>query len=135
MTGYGAPIAHAGFERRDCCGSSIARPKRQSFATLRQRSPSSTVATNGVEIDLPPGDTHATGNDSRRSAIAPTIGHLKTDVKLDRNCLRRTLGDAMHEVLRGAGHDLRTILRKLPLLCAFVLATLLNHCVAAEVLA
>jgi transposase, IS5 family len=58
----------------------------------------------------------------RRSAIEPAIGHMKADGKLDRNWLKGALGDAMHAVLCGAGHNLRMILRKLRLLCAFILA-------------
>lgn len=49
----------------------------------------------------------------RRSAIEPTIGHMKADGKLDRNWLKGALGDAMHAVLCGAGHNLRLILNKL----------------------
>ncbi len=49
----------------------------------------------------------------RRSAIEPAIGHMKADGKLDRNWLKGALGDAMHAVLCGAGHNLRMILRKL----------------------
>ncbi|MBB3262039.1 IS5 family transposase [Paraburkholderia bannensis] len=60
----------------------------------------------------------------RRSAIEPAIGHMKTDGKLDRNWLKGALGDAMHAVLCGAGHNLRIILRKLRLFYAFVLIAL-----------
>jgi IS5 family transposase len=49
----------------------------------------------------------------RRSAIEPTIGHMKSDGKLDRNWLKGALGDAMHAVLCGAGHNLRLIINKL----------------------
>ncbi|MGF6604375.1 IS5 family transposase [Paraburkholderia sp. GAS448] len=42
----------------------------------------------------------------RRSAIEPAIGHMKTDGKLDRNWLKGALGDAIHAVLCGAGHNL-----------------------------
>ena len=63
----------------------------------------------------------------RRSAIEPAIGHMKTDGKLDRNWLKGSLGDAMHAVLCGAGHNLRMILRKLRLLCVFIPAALLNR--------
>ncbi|NVH78342.1 transposase, partial [Paraburkholderia sp. JPY432] len=63
----------------------------------------------------------------RRSAIEPAIGHMKTDGKLDRNWLKGALGDAMHAVMCGAGHNLRMILRKLRLLCAFILTALFNH--------
>ena len=63
----------------------------------------------------------------RRSAIEPAIGHMKADGKLDRNWLKGTLGDAIHAVLCGAGHNLRMILRKLRLYCALVLLALLKH--------
>ena len=49
----------------------------------------------------------------RRSAIEPTIGHMKTDGKLDRNWLKGAVGDAIHAVLCGAGHNLRLIINKL----------------------
>jgi transposase, IS5 family len=39
--------------------------------------------------------------------------------------------DAMHAVLCGTGHNLPMILRKLRLLCLFVLAASFNHRVAA----
>ena len=41
----------------------------------------------------------------------------------------------MHAVLCGAGYNLRMILRKLRLLCVFVLAALLNLNIAADVTA
>lgn len=49
----------------------------------------------------------------RRSAIESTIGHMKTDGKLGRNWLKGALGDAMHAVLCGAGHNIRLIINKL----------------------
>ncbi|UAW63564.1 IS5 family transposase [Mycoavidus sp. HKI] len=63
----------------------------------------------------------------RRSAIEPTIGHMKADGKLDRNWLKGALGDAMHAVLCGAGHNLRMILRKLRLFYVFLLSVLFRH--------
>ena len=54
----------------------------------------------------------------RRSAIEPTIGHMKMDGKLSRNPLKGALGDALHAVMCGAGHNMRMLLRKLRLLCA-----------------
>jgi IS5 family transposase len=60
----------------------------------------------------------------RRSAIEPTIGHMKSDGKLDRNWLKGELGDAIHAVLCGAGHNLRLIIRKLRLFYADLLALL-----------
>jgi len=57
----------------------------------------------------------------RRSAIEPAIGH-----RLDRNWLKGALGDAMHAVLCGAGHNLRMILRKLRFFYAFMLSLFTN---------
>ena len=53
----------------------------------------------------------------RRSAIEPAIGHMKMDGKLSRNPLKGALGDALHAVMCGAGHNMRMLLRKLRLLC------------------
>jgi transposase, IS5 family len=57
----------------------------------------------------------------RRNAIEPVIGHLKNDGLLRRNYLKGALGDAMHAILCGAGHNIRLILRQLriflPWLC------------------
>jgi IS5 family transposase len=53
----------------------------------------------------------------RRSAIEPTIGHMKTDGRLDRNPLKGALGDALHAVLCGAGHNIRLLMKRLRLLC------------------
>ena len=50
----------------------------------------------------------------RRSAIEPAIGHMKMDGKLNRNPLKGALGDALHAVMCGAGHNMRMLL----LLCA-----------------
>ncbi|AOJ73577.1 hypothetical protein WS83_02820 [Burkholderia sp. MSMB2042] len=62
----------------------------------------------------------------RRRAIEPAIGHMKADGKLDRNWFKGALGDAIHAVLCGAGHNLRMILRKLRLLCALILARVIG---------
>ncbi len=51
----------------------------------------------------------------RRSAIEPAIGHMKMDGRLARNPLKGALGDALHAVLCGAGHNLRLILARLRL--------------------
>jgi IS5 family transposase len=56
----------------------------------------------------------------RRSAIEPTIGHMKTDGRLARNPLKGALGDALHAVLCGAGHNIRLLLKKLRLLLTFI---------------
>lgn len=63
----------------------------------------------------------------RRSAIEPTIGHMKMDGRLARNPLKGALGDALHAVMCGAGHNIRLLLKKLRLLCAlFGLDTVAN---------
>jgi IS5 family transposase len=49
----------------------------------------------------------------RRSAIEPAIGHMKTEGRLARAPLKGALGDALHAVLCGAGHNLRLIINKL----------------------
>ncbi len=54
----------------------------------------------------------------RRSAIEPAIGHMKMDGRLARNPLKGALGDALHAVMCGAGHNLRLILAALRLCCA-----------------
>lgn len=56
----------------------------------------------------------------RRSAIEPTIGHMKTDGRLGRNPLKGALGDALHAVLCGAGHNIRLLLKKLRLLFTLI---------------
>jgi transposase, IS5 family len=61
----------------------------------------------------------------RRSAIEPTIGHMKSDGRLGRNWLKGALGDALHAVLCGAGHNVRLLLRALRLFCAQPIAWLL----------
>jgi transposase, IS5 family len=58
----------------------------------------------------------------RRSAIEPTIGHMKSDGGLSRNPLKGTLGDALHAVLCGAGHNIRLLLSLLRLFAAHIQA-------------
>ena len=60
----------------------------------------------------------------RRSAIEPAIGHMKMDGRLARNPLKGALGDALHAVMCGAGHNLRLLLKKLRLLYAQLRAAL-----------
>ncbi|RVP77126.1 transposase, partial [Sinorhizobium meliloti] len=60
----------------------------------------------------------------RRSAIEPTIGHMKTDGRLDRNFLLGHDGDTVNALLVAAGHNLRLILAKLALWRAFIRAAL-----------
>ena len=49
----------------------------------------------------------------RRSAIEPAIGHMKMDGRLARNPLKGALGDALHAVLCGAGHNIPLLIAKL----------------------
>ncbi len=57
----------------------------------------------------------------RRQVVEPMIGHMKSDGLLDRNWLKGALGDAMHAVLCGAGHNLRMILAHLRVFyCALI---------------
>jgi len=46
----------------------------------------------------------------RRSAIEPTISHLKQDNRLERNHLKGHEGDRLHAVLCAAGYNLRKLL-------------------------
>ena len=43
---------------------------------------------------------------------------MKMDGRLGRNPLKGVLGDALHAVLCGAGHNLRLLIKKLRLFCA-----------------
>lgn len=45
----------------------------------------------------------------RRQAIEPHIGHMKLDGKLGRNFLKGVLGDQMHAILCGIGHNMRLL--------------------------
>lgn len=47
----------------------------------------------------------------RRAAIEPTIGHLKSDNRLNRNYLTGREGDKINAVLAAAGYNLRKLLR------------------------
>jgi IS5 family transposase len=47
----------------------------------------------------------------RRTAVEPTIGHLKSDHRMDRCWLQGPLGDALHATSCAAGYNLRWLLR------------------------
>lgn len=49
------------------------------------------------------------------SAIEPTLGPMKMYGRLGRNPLRDAIGDAVHAALCGVGHNIRLLLRMLPL--------------------
>jgi IS5 family transposase len=60
----------------------------------------------------------------RRSAIEPTIGHMKTEGRLNRCTLKGQLGDAIFALLCAAGHNLRLILNFLRNFWPYLLAML-----------
>ncbi len=60
----------------------------------------------------------------RRSAIEATIGHMKTDGRLDRNFLLGHAGDAINALLAAAGHNLRLVLNALALWLAYLIAAI-----------
>ncbi len=47
----------------------------------------------------------------RRTAIEPTIGHLKSDNRMNRNYLTGQEGDKINALLNAAGYNLRKLLR------------------------
>jgi IS5 family transposase len=47
----------------------------------------------------------------RRAAIEPTIGHLKSGNRMDRNYLTGQVGDRINALLSAAGYNLRKLLR------------------------
>ena len=46
----------------------------------------------------------------RRAAVEPTIGHLKSDHRLERNQLRGTLGDSINALLSAAAMNFGKLL-------------------------
>ena len=54
------------------------------------------------------------------------IGHMKTDGRLARCPLKGTLGDALHAVLCGCGHNIRLILAHLRAFVAEILRVILK---------
>ena len=60
----------------------------------------------------------------RRSAIAPEIGHMKSDGRLARCPLKGTTGDAIFAVLCGCGHNIRKIRAHLRALLVAILAAM-----------
>jgi transposase, IS5 family len=47
----------------------------------------------------------------RRQAVEPTIGHLKSDHRMERCWLQGAVGDALHAVSCAGGFNLRWLLR------------------------
>lgn len=70
----------------------------------------------------------------RRAAIEPSIGHMKSEHRLERNRLKGESGDMMNAILSAAGMNFRKLMRRLVLFCAvymetiWVLKTLLKTC-------
>jgi IS5 family transposase len=60
----------------------------------------------------------------RRSAVEPTIGHLKNEHRMGRNYLAGRAGDAANAVLAAVGYNFGLLLRWLALLLRIVLAVL-----------
>lgn len=108
----------------------------EQVTVLAERKPTTAIVDKGhrgVEIErvriLRPGQRRGITRTlkaviHRRSAIEPAIGHMKMDGRLGRNPLKGALGDALHAVMCGAGHNLRLILAKLRLLAAQFALTL-----------
>jgi transposase, IS5 family len=71
----------------------------------------------------------------RRSAVEPTIGHLKNEHRMGRNYLAGRAGDAVNAVLAAAGYNFRLLLRWLALLLHFVLAALTRSSYASPTFA
>jgi IS5 family transposase len=61
----------------------------------------------------------------RRQVVEPMIGHMKSDGLLARNWLKGEIGDAVHALLCGTGHNLRMILAYLRALLLHLMALLL----------
>jgi IS5 family transposase len=55
---------------------------------------------------------------------------MKMDGRLARNPLKGVIGDALHAVLCGAGHNVRLLLKKLRLFCPPFLSSLLRNILA-----
>ena len=47
----------------------------------------------------------------RRAAVEPIIGHLKAEHRMDRNYLKKRLGDRINAVLAVAGYNFGLLLR------------------------
>jgi Transposase DDE domain len=68
----------------------------------------------------------------RRAAIEPTIGHLKSDNRLERNYLTGRAGDRINVVLSAAGYNLRKLLRSIVFASIFWLTWQLKTMPAVE---
>ena len=57
----------------------------------------------------------------RRSVIEPTIGHMKTDHRLERNFLRGTSGDKINALMSAIGYNFSKLLKALACTWIFIL--------------
>jgi IS5 family transposase len=69
----------------------------------------------------------------RRAAIEPTIGHLKSGNRMDRNYLTGQEGDRINALLSAAGYNLRKLLRWVVFAPAFQLIGWLKTVLAIEI--
>jgi len=69
----------------------------------------------------------------RRAAIEPTIGHMKSDNRMNRNYLTGQVGDKINAVLSAAGYNLRKLLRWLVFAPSFWLWGWLTARLAVEI--
>jgi IS5 family transposase len=69
----------------------------------------------------------------RRAAIEPTIGHMKSDNRLNRNYLTGSEGDKINTLLSAAGYNLRKLLRWVVFAPVFWLWHRLTVKLAAEI--
>ena len=69
----------------------------------------------------------------RRAAIEPTIGHLKSDNRMNRNYLTGQIGDKINAVLAAAGYNFRKLLRWLVFAPIFWLVGWLKTMLAVEI--
>jgi transposase, IS5 family len=69
----------------------------------------------------------------RRAAIEPTIGHLKSGNRLDRNYLTGQEGDRINALLSAAGYNLRKLLRWVVFAPAFRLMPWLKTVLAIQI--
>lgn len=69
----------------------------------------------------------------RRAAIEPTIGHLKSDNRMDRNYLTGREGDKINALLSAAGYNLRKLLRCVVFAPIFWLMGRLKTMLASEI--
>jgi hypothetical protein len=69
----------------------------------------------------------------RRAAIEPTIGHLKSDNRMNRDYLTGQEGDKINAVLAAADYNFRKLLRCLVFAPIFWRARWLNNMLAIEI--